>query len=55
LKVVEYIDITISFVDNETMNKIMVDATVNEDDDLLMFNVTNYLEVLGSREASEII
>jgi hypothetical protein len=37
------------------MNKIMGASTVNEDDDLLMLNVTNELEGLGSIEASEII
>jgi hypothetical protein len=37
------------------MNKIIGDSTVNKDDDLLMLNVTNYLEGLGSREPSEII
>jgi hypothetical protein len=35
------------------MNKIMGVATVNEDDDLLMLNLTIVLEGLGSKEASE--
>jgi hypothetical protein len=41
LKVVDCTDITISFLGIATMNKIMGVATVNEDDDLSMLNVTN--------------
>jgi hypothetical protein len=37
------------------MNKIMGASTINKNDDLLTLNVTNYLEVLGSKEASESI
>jgi hypothetical protein len=35
------------------MNKIMGASTINKNDDLPMLNVTNYLEGLGNREASE--
>jgi hypothetical protein len=55
LKVVDYSDIIISFLGDVAMNKIMGVSTVNEDDDLLMLNVTNYLEGLGSRESIESI
>jgi hypothetical protein len=55
LKVVDCTDITISFLGNAMMNKIMVVSNVNEDDDLPMLNVSNYLEGLGSKEASESI
>jgi hypothetical protein len=55
LKVVDCTYITISFLGNAVMNKIMGVAIVNEDDDLLMLNLTNYLEGLGRREASESI
>jgi len=46
-------DIEISVLGNTVMNKIMGVSTINEDDDLPMLNVTNYLEVLWSRESSE--
>jgi len=55
LKFVDCSDIAISFLGNAVMNKIMGVATVNEDDDLPMLNVTNYLEGLERREASESI
>jgi hypothetical protein len=45
--------ITISFLGNAAMNKIMGASTINKNDDIPMFNVTNYLEGLESREASE--
>jgi hypothetical protein len=41
LKVVDCLDILISFLGNVTMNKIMGASTANEDVDLSMLNVTN--------------
>jgi hypothetical protein len=55
LKIIESMDIAISFLGNVTMNKIMGASTINKNDDLSMLNVTNYLEGLGSKEASESI
>jgi hypothetical protein len=55
LKIIDGTDITISFMGNVAMNKIMGASIVNKDDDLLMLNVTNYLEGLGSREPNESI
>jgi hypothetical protein len=48
-------DITMSFLGNAEMNKIMGVATINQNDDLPMLDVTNYIKGLGSRETSEII
>jgi hypothetical protein len=53
LKFVDFSDIAISFLENVVMNKIMGVATVNEDDELPMLNVTNDVHGLGSRESSE--
>jgi hypothetical protein len=53
LKIIDSTDIEINFLGNATMNKIMGASTIKKNDDLPMFNVTNYLEGLGSREASE--
>jgi hypothetical protein len=53
LKIVDNTDITIDFLGNVMMNKIMGVSTVNEDDDLPVLNVANELEGLGSREASK--
>jgi hypothetical protein len=55
LNVVDCSDIEIIFLGNVLMNKIMGATTINDDDDLSMLNVTNELEGLGSREASESI
>jgi hypothetical protein len=41
LKFVECMDITIGFLGNVTMNKIMGDTTINEDDNILILNVAN--------------
>jgi len=54
-KFFDCLDIGISFFGNVTMNKIMGVTTVNEDDDILMINVINELEGVGSRESSESI
>jgi hypothetical protein len=55
LKIIDYTDIAISFLGNAAINKIMGASTINKNDDLPMLNVNNYLEGLGSREASESI
>jgi hypothetical protein len=55
LKMIDDTYIEISLLGNVAMNKIMGASTVNKDDDLLMINVTNYLEGLGSIESSESI
>jgi hypothetical protein len=55
LKIIDNTDIAISFLGNVMMNKIMGASTINKNDDFSMLNVTNYLEVLGSKEASESI
>jgi hypothetical protein len=49
LKIVENTDITIDFLGNVMMNKIMGVSIVNEDDDLLVLNVVNELEGLGRK------
>ena len=41
LKIINNTNIEISFLGNVGMNKSMGDSTFNEDDDLLMLNVTN--------------
>ena len=55
LKIIDDTNIAISFLGNATMTKIIGASIVNKDDDLMMLNVTNYIEGLGSREPSEII
>jgi hypothetical protein len=41
LKIIDGTDITIIFLGNVAMNKIMGSSIVNKDDDLLIVNVTN--------------
>jgi hypothetical protein len=41
LKIIDGMDIAISFLGNATMNKIMGASTINKNDDLPMLNVTN--------------
>jgi hypothetical protein len=41
LKIIDDIDIEISFLSNAAMNKIMGASTVKKDDEVLMLNVTN--------------
>jgi hypothetical protein len=53
LKMIDNTNITIGFLDNATMNKIVGATTVNQDDDLPILNIANELESLESREASE--
>jgi hypothetical protein len=53
LKIVDYTDITIDFLGNAVMNKIMGVAIVKEDYEFPMLNVANYLEGLGRKEARE--
>jgi hypothetical protein len=48
-------DVAMSFLGNAVKNKIMGDATVNQNDDLLMLGVTDYLECLRSIESSQSI
>jgi hypothetical protein len=48
-------DITMSFLGNAVMNKIMGASTIYQNDDLPIVDVTDYLEGLGSREDSESI
>jgi hypothetical protein len=48
-------DGAMSFLGNAVMNKIMGASTINQNDDLHMLDVTDYLEGLRRREASEII
>jgi hypothetical protein len=48
-------DVAMGFLGNAAMNKIVGVATINQDDDLLVLDVTNYLEGLGGREAGESI
>jgi hypothetical protein len=45
--------IAMGFLGNATMNKIIDSSTINNNDDHPMLDVTNYLEGLGGREASE--
>ena len=44
-----------SFLGNVAMNKIMGAATINQNDDLPMLDVIDYLEGFGSGEANESI
>jgi hypothetical protein len=41
LKIIDSMDVPMSFLGNATMNKIMGDATINQNDDLLMLDVTD--------------
>jgi hypothetical protein len=53
LEIIDDMDVAISFLGNTTMNKIMDASTINQNDDLCMLDLTDELEGLGSREASE--
>jgi hypothetical protein len=53
LKIVDDTYITIGFLGNATMNKIMGSSIVNKDDDFPMLNIANELEGLWSIEVSE--
>ena len=53
LKIIDDTYISISFLGNVAMNKIMGASTINKNDDLPMLNVTNWLEGLERREANE--
>ena len=55
LKIIDYTYIEISFFGNATMNKIMGASIINKSDYILIFNVDNYLEGLGSIKPSESI
>jgi hypothetical protein len=41
LKIIDGADVTIDFLGNAVMNKIMGATTVHKDDDFTIFNVTN--------------
>ena len=41
LEIVDNLDVAMSFLGNATMNKIMGAATINQNDDLLMLDVTH--------------
>jgi hypothetical protein len=53
LKIIDSMNIEISFLGNATMNKIVGATTVNKDYELPIVNITNELEGLWRREASE--
>jgi hypothetical protein len=55
LEIIDCMDIAMSFLGNASMNKIMGATTINQNDDLHMLDLTNYLEGLWSRETSESI
>ena len=55
LEIIDDMDVAMSFLGNAVMNKIMSVATINQNDDLTMLDVTDYLEGLGSGESSESI
>jgi hypothetical protein len=55
LEIINDMDVAMSFLGNVAMNKIMGVSTINQNDDLPMLDVTDYLEGLWSREASESI
>jgi hypothetical protein len=55
LEIIDGMDVAMSFLGNAGMNKIMGASTINQNDDLTMLDVTDYLEGLGSGEASESI
>jgi hypothetical protein len=55
LEIIDGMDVEMIFLGNAAMNKIIGVATINQNDDLLMLDVTDYLEGLGSRESSESI
>ena len=41
LKIIDYTDVTIDFLGNATVNKVMGDIIVHKDDDFPIFDVTN--------------
>jgi hypothetical protein len=41
LEIVDNMDVAMSFLGNAVMDKIMGDSTINQNDDLLMLDVTN--------------
>ena len=45
LEIINGMDVAMSFLGNAMMNKIMGVATINQNDDLLMLDVTNNLRV----------
>jgi hypothetical protein len=53
LKIIDDTNITIGFLANTMMNKIMGASTVNKDDEFSMLNIANEFEGLWSKEASE--
>jgi hypothetical protein len=53
LKIIDSTNITIGFLGNAMMNKIVGATIVNKDDDLPILNIANELEGLWSREVSE--
>jgi hypothetical protein len=53
LEIIDGTYVTIEFLGNATMNKIMGATTIHKDDEFPIFDVTNLFESLGSREASE--
>jgi hypothetical protein len=53
LKMIDNTNITIGFLGNVPMNKIVGATIVNKDDDLPMLNIANAIEGLWSRESSE--
>jgi len=53
LKIVDDTDITIDFLGNVMVNKIMCVVTIDKDYEFPILNVSNWLEGLGSRESSE--
>jgi hypothetical protein len=55
LENIDSMDVSMSFLGNTMINKIMGVATINQNDDLPMLDVTDYLEGLGIEEASESI
>jgi hypothetical protein len=55
LEIIDGMDVAMSFLGNASMNKIMGVATINQNYDLPILDVTDYLEGLGSGEDSESI
>jgi hypothetical protein len=55
LEIVDSMDVAMGFLGNAAMNKIVGAATINQNDDILVLDVTNLLEGLGGREAGESI
>jgi hypothetical protein len=55
LEIIDDMDVAMSFLGNAAMNKIMGVATINQNDDLLMLDVIDYVEDFGSGESHESI